>query len=128
MAKSKETEATEPGRQSLLAQPNQELIDKIRDVHERVSAFKADRKSINDKISAAMGELEALGISKKAAQAVFALYALEEEEQRRMYDLSAAVCRNALQMPQQGDLFQDRQIDETTSRAVADIGGKQAAA
>ena len=102
---------TEPGRESLLAQPNEELLDAIRAKHEKVKELKDKRSAINQQISAVYTELEGLGVEKKAAKAVFALYELEEDDQRRMYDLSASVVRKALRMPLQGELFGEAQVE-----------------
>lgn len=107
-------ESSEPGRESLLMQPNEELLDALRQAHEEVKEKKEKRAEINLEVSAIYKRLEGLGIDKKAAKAVFAMYELEEE-QRRMYDLSASVCRKALAMPLQGDLFHAAQLDATAA-------------
>lgn len=109
-------ETAEPTREALLMQPNPELLDALRDAHERIKTKKDERKEINQSISAIYTELEGYGIDKKAAKAVFAFYELDED-QRRLYDLSASVTRKALRMPLQGDLFLDAQAQATGEAA-----------
>jgi len=93
-----------------LRDPSEDLLAAIRDAYDEISHLKSERTSINDKIKSTLGELEARGISKKAAQAVFRIFDLEETEQREHYDLSATVCRKALKLPQQTDLFDQRKL------------------
>ena len=106
----------EPNREALLMQPNTELLDALRDAHERVKAKRNERQAINESITAIFSELEDLGIDKKAAKAVFAMYELDED-QRRLYDLSASVTRKALRMPLQGELFVEAQAQATGEAA-----------
>lgn len=96
-------------------QPNPELLSALRDAHERVREQKERRKEINQTISAIYTELEGLGIDKKAAKAVFVMYELEEDK-RRLYDLSASVVRQAMKMPQQGDLFLEEKLKATAEQ------------
>ncbi|MEW8025522.1 MAG: GapR family DNA-binding domain-containing protein [Candidatus Thiodiazotropha endolucinida] len=103
---------TEPTREALLKEPSQELLSAITEIHERVRSQKEERQAINKSISAAYSELESEGLSKKAVKDVIKLFDMDED-QRRIYDLSASVVRKALRMPLQGDLFVEKQIEQS---------------
>ncbi|MBT3042216.1 MAG: DUF2312 domain-containing protein [Candidatus Thiodiazotropha sp. (ex Codakia orbicularis)] len=102
----------EPEREALLKEPSQELLSAITTIHERVRAQKEERQAINKSISAAYSELESEGLNKKAVKDVIKLFEMDED-QRRIYDLSASVVRKALRMPLQGDLFVEKQLEQS---------------
>ncbi|MCG7932091.1 MAG: hypothetical protein N0E44_18835 [Candidatus Thiodiazotropha lotti] len=109
-----ETETAEPEREALLRQPSEKLLDAITATHEKVKSKKEERQAINKSISAEYSELEALGLDKQAVKDVMKLFE-KEEDQRRLYDLSASVVRKALRMPLQGDLFVEKQLEQSAA-------------
>ncbi|MEW8189923.1 MAG: GapR family DNA-binding domain-containing protein [Candidatus Thiodiazotropha endolucinida] len=105
-------ETPEPTRESLLKEPSQELLSKIIDIHEKVRSQKEERQAINKSISAAYSELESEGLDKKAVKDVIKIYEMDED-QRWIYDMSASVVRKALRIPLQGDLFVEKQLEQS---------------
>ncbi|MEW8042043.1 MAG: GapR family DNA-binding domain-containing protein [Candidatus Thiodiazotropha endolucinida] len=104
----------EPTRESLLKEPSQELLSKIIDIHEKVRSQKEERQAINKSISAAYSELESEGLDKKAVKDVIKIYEMDED-QRWIYDMSASVVRKALRIPLQGDLFVEKQLEQSAA-------------
>ncbi|MEW7987695.1 MAG: GapR family DNA-binding domain-containing protein [Candidatus Thiodiazotropha sp.] len=105
-------DSTEPNRMALLKDPDPELLSKITEIHERVRSQKEERQAINKSISAAYSELESEGLDKKAVKDVIKLFDMNED-QRWNYDMSASVVRKALRIPLQGDLFVEKQIEQS---------------
>ncbi len=96
---------------SILAQPNQEFLDSVSEVFERIDKLEIERKELNDRIKAEKASLEKHGINNHAFKAVKAFRKLNEEQQDN-YDLSNQVLRRAIGQPVQMSLF-EAQIERT---------------
>lgn len=97
-------EGQESERESLLRQPNQEFLDKLKAANEELNEIAAERKELNDKKGAIFANFERYGLNKHAVRAAIK-YNSMDPEQRDNFDLSYAVMRKALGQPVQDDMF-----------------------
>lgn len=70
----------------------------------KIAQNEAARSSTNDDLAATYAALEALGIPRKPLKAVLAYMKLDENE-RRIYDTTYWLAREALGAPKQSDFF-----------------------
>lgn len=106
---SPEQQEAERDREQLMGSPDEALQAVIRNVYERVREKQTSVKKLQQEIAACYTELQEFGFDKKAVKHVFALLGMDASD-RRIYDISAAGIRCALQLDQQGDLFAAEKI------------------
>ncbi len=85
----------------------EELKADISKAVEEIDTLKSDRQGINQEKSAIVEKLEAKGISRHAL-AMAMKYANWDEDQRRGFDLAYRIVRDAIGLPMQRDLFEER--------------------
>lgn len=85
------------------------LLKFIHDTFDEIGALKLERKGINEKIKAALDELEAKGLDRKSIKAALSRYEMEEGE-RTDFDLTYRICLEACGI--QGNLFGPDSGDE----------------
>lgn len=76
----------------------------VSDAYERITELKAQRKAINEDISAIFSHLEGKGFNKKGLKAGFA-YLDADDPQRQNFDNSYIFARVSGGVPLQNDLF-----------------------
>lgn len=86
----------------------------IRDIGDRIDAFDAERKSINESISACYSEGEAEGIPRKALKAALRRREMAED-QREAYDPAYELCLRAFDIGYQPELFTEDEIAKETA-------------
>jgi len=80
------------------------LEEEIRDAIAEISQHGKDRDAINQKVQAVREDLYAKGIPKEAFD-LARNYVGWPEDKRRNFDLAFVICREAVGMPMQRDLF-----------------------
>lgn len=107
--------------ESILAQPNQELLDAIADMKESEDKIKEDRDKLNaDKSAGRKGLIAKYALNMAAFDAAVAYVSAPEKKQEN-FDLSYIVCRQALGAPLQLDMFVNAQIGASTKQAEKQV-------
>ena len=73
---------------------------------EEIASLEAQRKTINDNISAKVEALEAQGLNRHALR-IARKYLAMDENQRKNFDFAHNLIREALGAPVQADMFED---------------------
>lgn len=90
--------------------PNPKVVKKVEGIINDMKTLEAQRKEINDKISALIEGAEAMGINRHALRAA-KQYGEMSERKREAYDLSYTLARLAVGMPIQTDWVADNRDD-----------------
>lgn len=82
----------------------EEKLEAIRAAYGRIAALKDNRKSVQAQIQAEREGIEAMGLTKKAFDAVASYLAMDEDD-RRDFDIGYKIIRQALGAPLQPELW-----------------------
>ena len=99
---------TECDRESIFAQPRQEIIDLVNSYVDKLQSLTDDVKSLNKKKTAVFTDLKDKGFDRDAFKWVLKLKQ-KDEDQQRVADLTESIARQALNLPVQGELMLEAQ-------------------